>query len=303
MSNLVYFKISQENPEPSLDGFYIFEKRNPDIKKYIDNTKQIKNYLITIRMLLDKKEKKDVVDKYFRLLANSLNEFSNCSEFSCFINACDNVLGFVKNDLSLLKEIAKRYFKNRIFNEGVPEEWIQAILDSNSARKKGTCGENKLLYFLERAGFKRINTWNDFNKCEKCVVRFSEIFNLDAARKNLDINIKTHKQNKRLDLIIKDKEKIYLLEAKHLNTSGGGQDKQISELIELLSLSEKNKNVSYISFLDGNYSNVLLGEGRVMGKLKTQRRDINKFLKKKPNNYWVNTAGFKKLLENLKTVF
>lgn len=296
-SNLVCFKISQESPEPALDNAYIFDKRNPEIKEYIKNTKEIKNYLVTIRTLLNKKEDKKVVDRYFHLLAETLCEFSNCSEFSCFINACDNVLDFVKKDFGLLKEITKRYFKNRILNENVPEEWIQAILDSNSGRKKGSCGENKLLLILENRGFKRVDNWDDFNNKKKCVARFSKTFDLETVRKNLNIKIKTKKQNKRLDLIIKDGNKRFLLEAKHLNTAGGGQDKQLSELIELISLSEKDKNIYYISFLDGNYSNILLGDDYVKGKLNAQKKDIAKFLKGNPNNYWVNTEGFKAIFK------
>lgn len=294
-SNLVCFKISQENPESALDDAYIFDKCNPEIKKYIENTKEVKNYLITIRTLLNKKEDKKVIDRYFHLLAEALNEFSNCSEFSCFINACDNVLDFVKKDFGLLKEITKRYFKNRILNESVPEEWIQAILDSNSGRKKGSCSENKLLHILESRGFKRVDNWDDFNKNKKCVARFSSIFDLNAVRNNLNIKIKTKKQNKRLDLIIKDGDARFLLEAKHLNTAGGGQDKQLSELIELLSLTEKNKKIYYIAFLDGNYSNILLSNKNIKGKIDTQRKDITKFLKNNPNNYWVNTTGFKSI--------
>jgi len=293
--NLQCFKISQENSEPALDDFYIFEKKDPDIKQYIKNTKQIKNYLITIRTLLDKKEKREVIDKYFKELAGDLNKFSNCSEFSGFINACDNTLNFAKHDFVLLKEIAKRYFKNRILNESVPEEWIQAILDKNASAKKGACGENKLIRILENRGFKKVDRWDDFYKNEKCVARFSKVFGLRAVRKNFKIKINTHKQNKRLDLVIKDGNKKFLLEAKHLNITGGAQDKQLSELIEILGLSEKDKNIFYIAFLDGNYSNILLDKEKAKEKLDAQRKDIAKFLNKNSNSYWVNTAGFKAL--------
>jgi len=99
-------------------------------------------------------------------------------------------------------------------------------------------------------------------------------------------------------LIIKVKNKILLCEAKHLNTSGGGQDKQISELIEILNLNEKN-GISYISFLDGKYSNILLGENGHGDKITTQRKEIKKYLANNPNNYWVNTAGFTRLISDL----
>src|SRR4030042_4246663 len=257
--NLHYFNISENNQEKLLDDFYVFDKKHPELSKYIKNTKEIKNILITIRTLQNKKEKQAVIDKYFLELSKTINKFSNCSEFACFVNACDNIIKNVKNEISLLKKITERYFAKRAFNEMVPEEWVQAILDTNSSRKKGKCGENKLIYILRKQGFKEVSNWEDFLKIDYCVVKFSKKFNLKNVRKNLNIKIKTKKQNKTLDLIIKAKNKILLCEAKHLNTSGGGQDKQISELIEILGLSEKN-NISYISFLDGKYSNILLGK-------------------------------------------
>ena len=95
------------------------------------------------------------------------------------------------------------------------------------------------------------------------------------------------------------KSRIFLLEAKHINTSGGGQDKQISELIEILSLKEKNSHISYVAFFDGRYSNEILSNNNAGEKLKSQRKEIKKYLSKNPNNYWLNTAGFKALFQDL----
>lgn len=181
----------------------------------------------------------------------------------------------------------------------VPEEWVQAILDTNSSRKKGKCGENKLIHFLKKQGFIEVSNWDDFLKTDYCVVKFSKKFSLKNVRKNLGVKIKTKKQNKTLDLIIKAKDRILLCEAKHLNTSGGGQDKQISELIEIMSLKEEN-GISYIAFLDGKYSNVLLSDVGFGNKIMRQRKEIDKFLKNNPNNYWLNTVGFEKLISDLK---
>ncbi|MEK7162726.1 MAG: DpnII family type II restriction endonuclease [Patescibacteria group bacterium] len=297
-SSLYYFKISQENPEKPLDDFYVFDEKHPELNKYIKNAKEIKNILITIKTLQNKKEKRAIINKYFIELSKIINKFSNCSEFACFVNACDNIIGEVKNEIELLKNITQKYFAKRTLNEMVPEEWIQAILDTNSSRKKGKCGENKLIHILEKQGFREVFNWEDFFKTDICVVKFSKKFNLKNVRKNLDIKIKTKKQNKTLDLIIKAKNKIFLCEAKHLNTSGGGQDKQISELIEILGLSDKN-DVSYISFLDGKYSNILLGQIDNGNKITTQRKEIDECLKNNPNNYWVNTIGFEQLISDL----
>ncbi|MGB2762562.1 MAG: hypothetical protein WBC21_03430 [Minisyncoccales bacterium] len=299
-SNQHYFKISQQNPEKLLDEFYIFDNKHPDLKKYIANTKEVKNILITLKTLQEKNEKPKIVEKYYFELQDILNDFSNCSEFICFVNACDNILDSVKNDIGLLKEITKKYFDKRILNEVVPEEWIQAILDSKAPARKGKCGEIKLLSLLQKAGINEVKIWDDFFSQKECVAQFSKSFNLKNVRKNLDAKIKTKKQNKKLDLIIKVNNKIFLAEAKHLNTSGGGQDKQISELIEILSLKEKNKNIFYIVFLDGNYSNILLVNEKCGDKLKTQRKEIQKYLKSNPRNYWLNTSGFVSLFLDLK---
>ncbi len=298
-NNLYYFKISQENLEKSLDDFYIFDKKHPEINQYIQNTKEIKNILITIKTLERKKEKLQVINKYYNELQKTFSKFSNCSEFICFVNACDNTLDAVKKDLSLIKKITQRYFSKRLLNEIVPEEWVQAVLDSNSSRKKGKCGELKLISILSKLGFTEVKEWKDFYKNKRCVAKFSKIFSIKNIRRNLNIKIKTKKQNKSLDLIIKFNDKIFLLEAKHLNTSGGGQDKQISELIEIISLKEKNNNISYISFLDGSYSNILIMDTKAGDKLKTQRKEIKRYLRNNPNSYWLNTTGFKTLFSDL----
>jgi len=147
--------------------------------------------------------------------------------------------------------------------------------------------------------FEKVKTWEYFKKSDKCVVQFSKIFSVKKVREELNVKIKAKKQGKKLDLIIKHKNKMFLIEAKHLNTSGGGQDKQISELIEILNLKEKAPNISYISFLDGSYSNILLSNSKAGDKLKTQRKEIRKYLKKNPNNYWLNTAGLKSLFSDV----
>lgn len=294
-NNQYLYKISVDNPEKILDPNYIFDDGHKDLAKYVKNTKEIKNILITLKTLQSKKEQKVIVDKYFLLLAKSLNKFSNCSEFSCFISACDTFVAHAKNDMVLLKEITNRYFKKRILNQIVPEEWVQAILDSNAGRKKGKCGENKLKNILKTEGFVEVNKWQDFNNNRKCVVTFSKEFSLKNVRKKLGIKLATKKQNKNLDLIIKNGSQIFICEAKHLNTSGGAQDKQISELIEIMGLKENKNNIHYIAFLDGSYSNELLNKNHLRNKMATQKNEIEKHLRKNSNNFWLNTAGFMEL--------
>ncbi len=301
-NNLRYFALSRNNQEKILDDFYVFDEKHPQLQKYIANTKEIKNILITIRTLQKKKENKKVIAKYFLELSKIMGKFSNCSEFGCFINACDSFLDFAKKDIVLLEKIAERYFDKRILNEAVPEEWVQAIIDSNSARKKGKCGENKLLNILEKYGFQEVKTWEAFFNKQKCAAKFSKIFSVTNVRKNLNIELATKKQNKKLDLIIKCGKNVFLCEAKHLNTSGGAQNSQISELIEIIGLKEKDKNISYIAFLDGSYSNILLGDAIGGDKLMTQKKEIGECLTRNPSSFWVNTTGFKSLISDLNQI-
>lgn len=88
-NNLLYFEISRNNQEKLFDDSYIFDKKDSNLNKYIENTQEVKNILITIKTLQEKKEKPKIINKYFIELSEIINKYSNCSEFACFVNACD----------------------------------------------------------------------------------------------------------------------------------------------------------------------------------------------------------------------
>ena len=299
LNNLNYFELSKQFPEPLLDENYIFIDEHPEIQKYHENLKQIKNILITIKTLKNNNENLQIISKYYRQLQQNINKYSNTSEFSCFINACDNSLDSVKDDIITLEKITEKYFNKRILNENSPIEWIQALIDNNSSRKKGKNGEIKLINILKKNNFVYCETWEEFKSKNQAIIGFSNKINIKFIRNELKIDIKTKTQNKNLDLVIKFYDKYFLCEAKHINGSGGLQNKQIAELIELTSLKEKNKNVFYISFLDGKYSNMLLSSQNNNNKIATQVKQIETNLKKNPNNFWLNTKGFEGFFNDL----
>ena len=301
--NLYYFEISKNNPEPQLDLNYFVINREPKIREYLKNIKEIKETLIAIKKLKENKESEEIVERYYQKLFECLDDYSNCSELGCFMNACDTTRDLVKKDFKSFKTVTNLYIQKRTIDDRVPENWVQAIIDSNASRKKGKLGEYKLIRILEKSGYKLVNNWEDFNANAKCVVSFSDkIFDVQGIRDKLKINIKTKNQDKMLDLLIKNRAKIFILEAKHLNVGGGEQNKQINELIKILELKEAMKDISYIAFMDGTYSNKLLFESipKRSKKLLKQRKQIKKYLKnKKTDNFWVNTAGFEKLIADL----
>ena len=64
--NLHYFKASQENQEPQLDLNYFIINREPRIKEYLKNIKDIKENLIALKKLKENKENRDIIEKYYK---------------------------------------------------------------------------------------------------------------------------------------------------------------------------------------------------------------------------------------------
>lgn len=99
------------------------------------------------------------------------------------------------------------------------------------------------------------------------------------------------------DAIFKFNNIIYIVEHKHLKEGGGGQDKQLLEIIDLIKYSEDG--VRYISYFDGMYFNSLINPKSTV-KINTVKNDIINNLTKCPNNFFVNTMGFEKILKDFK---
>lgn len=298
MDNLELLEYCNKNPEKFLDKNYMFLDKHKELSLYVSKTKDIKNKLIAIRELLDKKSAIHVIEQLFIDLQKELNKHSNFSEFISFVNACDSRLEEVKNDMDLLKQTTFLYLQYRDLNDIVPSDWVQALVDKSTSSKKGHSGENKLIDLLDKMGYKLARNLKDFNSNQRCVAKFTNKgdFSNKNLRKVFNVKIGKSTQNKKLDLLIKDKNDTYFLEAKHLNTGGGGQNKQINELIDVI----KNKSDQYhfVAFLDGIHSNTILSasvSGSVSPKVRAQYKDILKALKINKGNYWINTDGFRKL--------
>jgi hypothetical protein len=195
--------------------------------------------------------------------------------------------------------------ENRDLTDLTPAEWIQAILDSHSSRRKGTAGENKLKLICQQLEFVPVSTWSEMEEKKRAFASFSKSaskdFSLDHVRKKLRITLRMNDPNKAPDLLIKKDNKWLIVEAKHIHISGGAQNKQIQELIDLLAIREKRKDVYYIAFMDGQYSNKIFAQenAKKRTKLWHQREEILQNLKKHPNNYWLNTAGFIQFIKEI----
>jgi len=309
MDNIKLLKYCIKNPEGFMDKNYMFIKSDPKLNTYKRKTKEIKELLIAIKKVKSKKNVQDTLNQLFEELQNKLKKDANYSEFGCFINACDSYMQEVINNLDLLKKVTDLYLNKRTLNDIVPSEWIQAIIDKGSSRKKGHVGEDKLINILKGKKFVFVKKFLDFKKHKKCVAKFSKSgdFSNKNIKKNLKISFGKGTQGKTLDLIIKNNKDIYFLEAKHLNTSGGEQNKQVLELIKIINRKPPLKNYHFVAFLDGRYSNVVLNVGKKdenslknknrkkLKKQELQYSDTKEALLRNKGNYWVNTSGLDKL--------
>ena len=309
-SNRHYFNISVENNEV-LEERYMFLSKSSKLNKYVDNTKKIKELLCTIKTL---EATGDNADKFYKDLYSIVSkEYASKSELVCFFNACDCTLKTISNQYDTFKKVISFYLKHRDLTDITPKEWIQALIDKGASRSKGTIGEKKLVEMAEQQGFVHVDTWEEFLKLDKAVVRFKKNkFDLRTIRNKLGINLDFHTQNKMLDIILKSKNNYIFIEAKHLKEGGGSQDKQIKELIEIISENTTNSNIFLGAFMDGIYSNVLLDgitktlfrmpckllEEEKSDKLKNQRHDIVQNLKINVHSFWFNTAGFAEFLKD-----
>ncbi|HED54026.1 MAG TPA: hypothetical protein ENJ00_07470, partial [Phycisphaerales bacterium] len=99
------------------------------------------------------------------------------------------------------------------------------------------------------------------------------------------------------DLIVNLNGIVLIAEHKHIKEGGGGQDKQIVELIEFIRQNESRADIRYMAFLDGIMFNRLMVR-HAQGIAEKQRARIYKSLEEYPENYFVNTAGFKSVIQS-----
>jgi hypothetical protein len=209
--------------------------------------------------------------------------------------------------LILLREILQRYCKNRkerYDQLGYTHVIQQALYDSVVSRKQGTAGIQKLRQIIEQVEqelqvkIQKAATVNELTKLEYGFYPISpEAFEELREEFGITYEFGQEKQAKIPDLVIKIKDRLLILEAKHIKEPGGAQNNQIDELIKFISQKEKEL-ISYVAFLDGRYFNKFRDTSSA-DKVRRQREAIENALQDYPNNYFVNTAGLRKLLEDL----
>lgn len=320
-SNLDFFNLMKQYPEEVIDGYYshlngvIIIPQNKDESNALTKaTDELYRYIDTFETLcLDFKEKDntDLIDKILKKIDDILVKVRNINYTSfCQYFMVQNLSHSIYTSLEqeqryeILKELIKGYIQHRhhLYKaHGYSNVVLQTMSDNYSHKRKGKAGIIKIENQLKEVGIvNRIKTIEDDtldtfyllpDKGDK------KVFNAILKKHNISFIFSKQKQGKLPDVMIKIKGDYYIVEHKSMKEPGGGQDKQIVEVLDFIRYTEKDSHIHYITYLDGVFSNRFLGHSKA--KNEVQYIDIQNILKSNTQNYFVNTATFKLLLKEL----
>ncbi|UXM84251.1 hypothetical protein [Methanococcus aeolicus] len=338
-SNLEYWEYSLKHLEPIFEKYYIKDNLIVENKELIEKVERLRELIISYCVIIEKNEEtaNEIFKEIYEII-NSVKDIKY-TEFVAFWKALDMSYSvFEKVDKNnkeiVLKEILAEYCKRRrkVYDKlGYSNITIQALYDSGSSRKQGNSGGDKLNDIVrELPNTTEVNNINDF-KNEDCCYFLPDkttgrdgnkgLFKEFIKKYNLNYEFGENNQNKIPDMVLKINDCIFVIEAKHIKENGGAQNKQITELIEFITYQENTKNptIHYVSFLDGIYFNKFIKEinntsnntnnnnnndnskiKKKKNKIQSQIYDIETYLRDNKNNFFVNTEGFKQLLEDIK---
>jgi hypothetical protein len=312
--NIEYWIESLNHPEQFLDDYYIFDDIIVNDQNLIDKIKQLRLLIITYCEMtkIDENVTSKILNKIYNIIVSIEN--IQYTEFVAFWKNLDLSYSVFKDfkdspeSINILGDILKKYCEKRfeLYNSlEYSNITVQALYDAGASRKKGMAGINKLEDLI-KSRFKDVvhaEDWNSLinaniayflpdSKDEKLFKEFCEKFNIQFEFG------KTH-QGKEPDMVLKVNQDFFIIEAKHINESGGAQDKQIVEVIDFIKNSESSNKIHYLSFMDGLYFIKFSQENNTNNKINNQKRNIEEALKNHENNFFVNTHGFKILLNDL----
>lgn len=316
MTNIELFKFSGEHREPIIDPYY-----NRD-KVVIPSTAEETNTLVERNARLVelisvfsyfREQGKDRQDPQMDMLVREVVEILtstdgiNLSPFSQFFmvynSSHNSFMGYsTKEQFEFVYEMLTLYAKERhkmYMSHGYSNSILQVVCDNYSHKRNSKTTIVKICAMLENLGF--------VHKISGPMTDGQSFYILpDKGDKGLFLEFKRTfgvameaaktEQNKLPDMVFSVKGEFYIVEMKSMKGSGGGQDKQLTEVINFIRYTEKNKKVHYITYLDGEYSNLLHG-GTTQPKIRCQYDDALSCLANNPGNYFLNTAGFARLLE------
>jgi hypothetical protein len=313
------FQECLQNPEPLIDRFYCLDEliiskdyNSTPTPIMLTNADIIKRITAADVALEDKEQYTylEQVKKIKSLLEkNSVNFIEFTSFWPCFDVSFSSYEKYLSSSeqVEFLKEIIELYIKkrHRIYtSHGYTPTTIQVRKDFEKHKTSGPTGFAKAEKFLKDMGFKKYENIDfiEKNKVYCAADRGQGKKIIDSLKKKFGMRFSWQDahQKKKPDLIFKGTNKrVFIAELKHMKEAGGGQDKQMSELISLIKEGEDTKWISYVAYLDGVYFNKLISPNK--NKIREQKEQIIKYLKENSANpnYFVNTYGLSRIISSV----
>lgn len=303
----------------------IITSRKDESNALLDAYYALNEYIVCYKRALDDKKTKqqrEYLDKIVELLDH---DNINYAEFPSFWSALDTSYSLYQKEMSrsekksFVEQTLKLYIQKRYEayrNHGMSPVILQVSSDSYAHKRNSSFAKDKVVKLLESEGYMQYNTntaniqdlcreFNEQDAAFRIISSSNEAFYEAYLQEILeDSEFLSGRRAKAPDFVVKKGDSIYIIEHKHLKEGGGGQDKQMVELIEFIAQRPNNPNVHYVSYLDGFYFNILIkkeleriqNSPRREAKAQSQLRNIRQNLANNSANYFVNTAGFKELI-------
>ncbi len=319
MNNLDILDFCTQNPEPAYDPFYskaesslIISKDNGTLNDLQKANRMMIESISGISALMScPEDNSSAIDSLIKKIASILDSCDgiNYSELVSYFSVNDVSFSVYsklsKNDkLDFLSEIIKEYIKDRhsiYLQYGYTDTSLQSKADSFAHKKSGPQGSSKIESILASMHviYKPITTYIQFCSASACYIKpdlaDAHLFKEILAKKRIRFDWSNAHIGKVPDFCIKIHDNILIGEQKHMKESGGGQDKQVVELVDFIDQKENSNYIKYISFLDGVLFNQIFNHPS-KGKMEEQRSKIYEILNRNENSYFVNTAGFRRLI-------
>lgn len=316
MTNVELFRYSGKNPEPIVDPYYnrdkvVIPESAADTNVLVEKNARLIE-LITVFGYFRKQGKdrscadvQKVVAEVCEILTGTpginlapLSQFfmvynSSHASFTRYLD--DERAAFLYEMLSLYVE--KRH--DMYLSHGYSNSILQVVCDNYSHKRNSKTTIVKICDILSPYGFVRASSAEELLSRRSFILPDKGdkgLFSDFRRMCNVEMVSAKNEQNKLPDMVFGLNGDTFIVEMKSMKGSGGGQDKQLTEVINFIRHAEDNPNVHYISYLDGEYSNLLHGQSK-SPKIRCQYEDALSCLRSHPGNYFLNTAGFKRFLQ------
>lgn len=318
MTNIELFEYSGEHPEPIIDPYYnrdriVIPQTAEQTNTLVERNARLIELVSVFAYFREQGKDKShpdvlrLMDEVISILTDT--EGINLSPFSQFFmvynSSHNSFVGYTHEEQrEFIYEMLLLYSRERhkmYLSHGYTNTILQVVCDNYSHKRNSKTTIVKICDILGRVGFERRP---DGEASQSARFYFlpdkgdKSAFYAFKRRYGVVMESAKNEQNKLPDMVFFINGDYFVVEMKSMKGSGGGQDKQLTEVINFIRYAESNVHIHYVTYLDGEYSN-LLHSDTTQPKIRCQYDDVLSCLRSHPGNYFLNTAGFEEFMREL----